>query len=206
MKRFVKFPLFILALVLFAATSSFAVVQASSYDVSINTTDLSGTSGYLYLQYLSVNGADSTATVSGFATDGVPAANSSTEVIDGSAVTGTLPGTVVFANTNGTNDYNHAITFGSIISFLLSLNNLGAGEEGGSNTFSLGLFQDELGEMPLLTVDGTLFTVSLMNNGSVTSEILASQASANPVPVPAAVWLLGSGLAGLVGFRKKIKH
>ena len=29
-------------------------------------------------------------------------------------------------------------------------------------------------------------------------------ATVNPVPVPAAVWILGSGLAGLVGFRKRL--
>jgi len=28
----------------------------------------------------------------------------------------------------------------------------------------------------------------------------------SPVPIPAAVWLLGSGLLGLIGIRKKIKN
>ncbi|MCK5232472.1 MAG: VPLPA-CTERM sorting domain-containing protein, partial [Desulfobulbaceae bacterium] len=28
----------------------------------------------------------------------------------------------------------------------------------------------------------------------------------NPVPVPAAVWMLGSGLVGLMGIRRKADH
>jgi hypothetical protein len=34
--------------------------------------------------------------------------------------------------------------------------------------------------------------------------VLTVTAEAAPVPIPAAVWLLGSGLAGLVGMRRRI--
>lgn len=38
------------------------------------------------------------------------------------------------------------------------------------------------------------------NSGFITATV-----NTNPVPIPAAVWLLGTGLLGLVGFRRKIK-
>ncbi len=34
---------------------------------------------------------------------------------------------------------------------------------------------------------------------------LAFQLNGSPVPIPAAVWLLGSGLIGLAGVRRKIR-
>jgi hypothetical protein len=38
---------------------------------------------------------------------------------------------------------------------------------------------------------------------SIWKEGSSSPFGANPVPVPAAVWLLGSGLIGLVGLRRR---
>lgn len=44
-------------------------------------------------------------------------------------------------------------------------------------------------------------TIRLLDNGDGTADVVI----ANPVPVPAAVWLLGSGLLGIVGLRRKNK-
>ena len=122
--KFIKLQLLIIALLVFGSTSAFA---ALTYDASIDTSSISGQQGYLYMQYdpYSTTVA-STATVSGFATDGVLGAQDTVDVVDRTAVTGTLPGPVVFANTYGINDYEQAITFGNTLGFLLSFSQYGA--------------------------------------------------------------------------------
>lgn len=198
--KFLKLHLVIIALVIFSANMAFA---AFSYNVSVDTASLNGTNGYLYFSYIPVNGADSTATVSNFFTDGSLYATNSLAVFDGSAVTGMLPGSLVFANTNGVNDYNHGITFGNTINFVLALSTpVSGGIDGGSNTFSLGLFQDEDGLVAAL--NGTQFTVDMLNDGSTAVQMLTAQTDVTPTPIPAAAWLFVSGLAGLVGVRRKM--
>lgn len=199
--KLMKLKLLIVALVLLVANSAFA---ALSYNVSIDTSSLNGTDGYLYFQYAPfVDAISSTATISGFTGGTLASANDTVNIIDGSAVTGMLPGSVVFGNTSqsATNDYNHAIHFGNSLSFLVSFNNYLPAGQTGSSTFSLGLFQDAQGSAALL--GGTLFTIDLLNDGSTSSTIIANQASATPTPIPAAFWLLGSGLAGLAGIRRR---
>ena len=132
----------------------------------------------------------STATVSAFTTDGTLGAQSF-NVVSGGAVSGSLPGNVVFSNTNGINDYNHSIQLGNLLSFLITFNPSTTSSTFGSSTFSLGLFSDEGGTSPLL--GGTQIKVSLMNDGSVTA-----------TPIPTAAWLLGTGLIGLVGIRRRM--
>ncbi|MCK5830850.1 MAG: VPLPA-CTERM sorting domain-containing protein [Methylococcales bacterium] len=55
----------------------------------------------------------------------------------------------------------------------------------------------------LMAADATLPEVSLRNNGSITSGFDLQSSTVSAVPVPAAVWLMGSGLAGLLGFSRK---
>jgi hypothetical protein len=206
--NFLKIKLLIIAVIMLAASSAFASL---SYDVSVNTSSLAGQSGYLYLQYNTWNGVASTATVSNFTMDGALGAQDTKDVIDGSAVTGTLPGNVVFANTNGINDYEHAITLGNSINFsLLFSSPAPGGQAGGNSTFSIGLFADGPCGTPLLnttgvsgSVPGTLLMVNLFNDGSTSAQSLDSSTTATPTPIPAAAWLLGSGLMGLVGMRKR---
>jgi len=199
--KFITVKLLVISLMMLAASSAFASL---GYDVSFDTSGLKGQDGFLYLQYGGFNAVNSTATVSNFSTDGVLASGSSSNVVDGSAVNGQLPGKVIFANTNGTNDYNHGINFGNKIDFsvLFASNNFGA-PAGGNSTFSLGVYSDEAGLNPLL--GGTLLTLDLNNDGTTTVHALAKETSATPTPIPAAAWLLGSGLMGLVGVRRRKK-
>ena len=207
--NFLKIKLLVIALIVFAASSAFASL---SYEVTVNTSSLVGTSGYLYLQYDVLNKpVASTATVSSFSTDGLLATqNDTVDVVNGSKVTGTLPGNVVFANTNTINDYNHAITFGSTLSFMVSFASTPAANTSAVSTFSLGLFGDAYGSSALLntagvnySVPGTVAMINLNNDGSTSTTSLDSSTEVTPTPIPAAIYLLGSGLMGLVGMRKR---
>ena len=184
--KLVKIKLFAFAALMFAASSAFATPYA------IDTTSLKGTNGYLYLQYEGIDAVASTATLSGFGGGTLGAQGS---VVNGAAVTGTLPGNVTLANTNGINDYNQAILFGDAIYFDLSFASIPGGLPAGDSTFSLGLFADEFGATALLTPTGTVFMADLANDGSISSS------NASPVPEPSTVLLLCVGLAGMIAFR-----
>src|SRR5208283_3581980 len=150
--KFMTLRLLLIAFAMLITSSAFASFS-TTYDVSVDTGSLglNGQNGYLYLQYNPATTLASTATVSNFTTDATLGAQAA--VVNGAAVTGTLPGTVTFANTNGVNDYNQAITFGNTINFLLSLSsNSNTATTSGASTFSLGLFGDALGATPLVNV------------------------------------------------------
>lgn len=202
--KFIKLQLLIIALVVFVASSAFA---AFTYDVSIDTSSLSGQQGYLYLDYYPGNSSvASIATVANFATNGTLGSQDTVDVMNGAAVSGTLPSSVVLANTNGANDYLQAVTFGNTMSFSLSLLNTQAFTQPpyqGGSVFSFSLSSDALGSNPLITPSGTLFTVTLNDDGTTTTAIEAAQAEVTPTPIPAAAWLLGSGLVGLGAIRRK---
>lgn len=208
--KYLKTTLFVIALMMLTAGSAFA---SYTYDVTVNTSGLSGT-GYIYLDYVPVNPVASTATVSNFTTDGILGAQDTLDVVNGAAVTGTLPGAVVFANSNGTNDYEQLVTFGKSFSFDLTLSTPSGGKTGTGSTFSLGLFADAFGNSPLLNTSGvgssapgTLFTVDLNNNGTTSTQILASEATvsgASPTPIPPSALLLGFSLFGLAGLKQRI--
>ncbi len=95
-------------------------LAATSYLVTLNTTLISGQNGFVDLQ-LNPLGAGSqavTATITGFTTNGML-----TGVPGGSGpVTGALPGTVTMPSAPTPSlDYFHGITFGTSISFVVTL-------------------------------------------------------------------------------------
>jgi len=202
---FFKIKLLIISAILLAASSAFA----DFYEVTLDTSSLTGSSAYLYLQYTPVNGVASSATVFNFSTDGLLGAQDTVNVVNGSAVTGSLPGTVVLGNANGTNDYNHALTLGSIVDFIVYTANAANSTGTGGSTFSVGLFGDAAGLTPLLNVNGgltagTALMINQFDNGATSTLSLDSTATANATtPIPAAAWLLGSGIMGLAGLRRK---
>jgi hypothetical protein len=203
--NFLKIKLLIIAIVMFAASTAFASLSSTVY---VDTSSLSGGSGYLYFNF--IPGGDSlsaTATVSKWAlNNGTLGAQDTVNVVNGSAVTGSLPGTVTFANTNGSNDYSHAITFGNNFSFQVVLDGDAVNTPNNgtfASTFSLSLYQDALGATPLKTSDGILFSLNVNGDGTKTYTTFDSGTSVTPIP--AAAWLFGSGLMGLVGIRRRKK-
>jgi hypothetical protein len=207
--NFLKIKLTVIAAIIFAASSAFASL---SYDVTVNTSSLAGETGYLYLQYATINGAvASTATVSNFTTNGVLGAPDTTDTVNSSAVSGSLPGNVVFANTNPVNDFEQAITFGNTLSFLVSLSNTpSTASPSAVSTLSLGVFADAFGATPLLNTTpanpnyaGTVAAINLANNGSTSGQSLDGSTDVTPTPIPGALYLLGSGLMGLFGIRRR---
>lgn len=88
----------------------------------------------------------------------------------------------------------------SSISYLMHANDFGSGLDEALNHVFLAAGQYTLlvggASLPLFDVDG----ITLLNDG--TYGVVASL-SVQPVPVPGAVWLFGSAMAGLIGFGRR---
>jgi hypothetical protein len=204
MKLF-KLKLLVLAACLLAASSAFASL---SYNVSVDTSSLTGNDGYLYFQFAPGNFAqDASVTISGFSVlDGSLSAEA--PVLNGGA-SGLLPG-ISIANSSGLNDYTQGIHFGTSFAFNLLLDgpavNAPNGTALGGSSFLLALSRNADGSAPLLSGDGTLLTLDLATDGTALANTAAPQVAASQAaqtPIPAAAWLLGSGLMGLVGLRRR---
>lgn len=76
---------------------------------------------------------------------------------------------------------------------------------GSTNVF--GLYFQDFGEVPPYITDPVIFSVD--NSWFVQDPDLCATVAvvdATPVPVPAAAWILGSGLLGIAGLRKRYKR
>ena len=205
MQELVKLQLLVIAFILLIAGTAFASL---SYNVSVDANSLSDSTGHLYIQYITaINQFETTtATVQNFKTDGtLGAVGPNAFSNSGTYVSGTLSGIVSLTNGNvETNDYNHAITFGSTLNFSLLLPT-GTAQNAGSS-FTFGLDQDAVGKNPLKTNDGTLFTINLDADGTGSTIVADTGTSVTATPILAAAWLLGSSLMGLVDNRRKMQN
>lgn len=202
--------LFVLAMILFSAGSAFAS-YSSTYTITVDTSSLSNSTGYIYFQFLrDPNASLSTATaqIQDFATDGAlgskaDGVNTGTGSSNsGRYVTGLLPETVTFGNNNQINDYNQAITFGSTISFQLVLTQ-NVLDPYFTNTFSMWLSQDAAGLIPLQTSSGELFEANIYGDGG--SDVLVIDTTGTSVvPIPSTAWLMVPALLGLIGAKRKL--
>jgi len=174
-----------------------SVASAQSYLVTVDTRDYAGTDGYVNFQF---NPADLTA----------PAASAtvlqwlgSTTLLDAPLiegnVTGSLPGTVTMNNGTAFNDYFHAAEFGNVFSFVVEFSGNVAPSVLGTS-FALALYAAD-GVTPL-QLEGDIYSGAIARF-ELTSEGVdfwnSPYVQVTPVPLPAAAWLLLSGIVTLTG-------
>jgi len=106
--------------------------------------------------------------------------------------------------TQGVNTYNYAC--------FASLNISGAAEKLmlGSNLSDVMMAYENIGagSIFLITDQNVWDNVSASTNDNkvMFENLLLAETHTNPVPVPAAIWFLGPGLAGIIGLRRKFSE
>ncbi len=202
--------------VLFGALLLCVAVSASAapitYDVTINTSSIAGTAGSLDFNFNpgSLTTQSASLQILGFSSDGSLAGS---PALTGD-VGGALPSTVTFDNGTGYNDYFEGFTYGSTLSFDVSLYGPALSSPNGistlGSTFAFSMFSDSAGTIPVLTndmIDGFAFTVNVDLNGSTTVTNYSDQTDVEPptsaTPEPGGLLLVATGLMLLafVGLR-----
>ena len=144
----------------FAFLAALAVSNAAaavSYTVNVDTSSVNGTSGFLDFQFNPGNATSQPATIQlvNFDPDGGSLAGPPS--VTGN-VTGTLPGTLTFANTTALNDYFQQFTYGSHVSFTVVLSGPAIDAPNGTatagSTFSVSLY--DMNQNPILTNQAAL--------------------------------------------------
>lgn len=181
-----------------------APIGASTYSISIDTTPLSGGSGSLAFDLIDSNPSANTVSISGFATDGTLGTASTV----GGPVGGSLPGTVTIADGSFFNELLQDITFGTSLSFDVSLTQ---GFTAGFLPDSFSFFVLDTSLFPLFPTSDPTFADALFQidiDGSASGAVLNFAAVDSPpsatwsvntaVPEPSSILMLLSGLAAVV--------
>ena len=192
--------LFIAAFFSFASMASAAPI---SYDVTVNSSSISGTAGSLDFEFNPGPLVTQSASLQilNFTSDGTLAGS---PTLTG-GVSGAIPATVTFDNGTGFNDYFEGFTYGSTLSFQLSLYGPALSSPDGTatsgSTFAFSMFSDAAGTIPVLTTDttdGFAFTVDVNLDGTTTVTNFSSQTTIAPItpsiPEPGTLPLMVTGI------------
>jgi hypothetical protein len=120
-------------------------------------------------------------------------------------VSGALPSIITFDNGTGYNDYFEGFTYGSTLSFDVSLYGPALSSPNGvstsGSTFAFSIFSDSAGTIPVLTndmTDGFAFLVNINLDGSTTTTNYSDQINVEPlssaIPEPNNLLLVATGL------------
>ena len=188
-------------------TATLAVADPITYNVTVDTSSISGTSGSLDFQFNPgpLTTQASSLQILEFSSDGSLAGS---PALTGD-VGGALPGTLTFDNGTQFNDYFDDFTFGSTLSFQVSLYGPALSSPDGVSTsgsdFAFSMFSDPPGTIPTLTtdtVDGFASTIDVNLDGTTTvtdPSIQTIIASSTVIPEPSNLLLMATGFCGLAG-------
>jgi hypothetical protein len=199
--------LFIAAFLCFASIASAAPI---TYNVSVDTSSIFGTAGSFDFNFNPGPLVTQPASLQilNFASDGMLAGG---PTLTGD-VMGALPGTVTFDNGTAFNDYFEGFTYGSTLSFQVSLYGPALSSPDGVSTsgseFAFSMFSDAAGTIPALTTDttdGFAFTVDVNLDGTTTVSNFSAQTTVVPttpaVPEPGTLPLMAVGIGLWRAFR-----
>jgi hypothetical protein len=156
-----------------------------TYDVTVNTLSLTGTSGYIDFQFNPANPSSlfATANLSNFATDGVVGAQAFQSGDATGPGTGPLtPPPLSFDNGTALNELTYNFVYGSTISFDMTLSGTalsGGAPAGASSTFALTLL-DGGGNAFSTGPGGAIVTIVVNPDGSTTGTAYSPIATGGP--------------------------
>ncbi len=179
--------LFIAAFLCFASVAAAAPI---TYDVTVDSSSISGTAGSVDFNFNPGPLVTQAASLQilDFTSDGA-LVGSPTLTGD---VAGALPATLTFDNGTGFYDYFEGFTFGSTLSFQVSLYGPALSSPDGvstsGSTFAFSMFSDAAGTIPALTADttdGFAFTVDVNLDGTTNVTNFSAQTTVVPTTTPA---------------------
>lgn|ERR1700722_19568606 len=200
---------------LFVLCAATAMANVITYDVTVNTSSISGTTGSFDFNFNPGTLVTQAASLQilDFSSNGTLAGGPE---LTGD-VSGALPGTLTFDNGSGFNDYFEGFTFGSTLSFEVSLYGPALSSPNGTatsgSTFAFSMFSDAAGTTPTLTsdtADGFAYTVNVNLNGTTTvtdysseTGVVAATGPVGVVPEPSNIVLILAAIVCCGAMRRR---